>query len=48
MLADDYDVALFIQDYPRPDIEFDATTDFAEARSFVTAARNRGHSRHRL
>lgn len=42
LVADAYDVAMFIQDYPRPDIPFDPATDFAEARAFIDAARERG------
>ena len=42
LLSDDYDVALFVQDYPRPDIEFETETDFAEAKSFAMAAQDRG------
>lgn len=42
LIADPYDVAMFIQDYPRPDIPFDPTTDFAEAEAFVKAASDQG------
>lgn len=42
MLRDSYDVAVFVQDYPRPDIEFDARTDFREAKFFADAAMEAG------
>jgi acyl-CoA synthetase (NDP forming) len=42
MLADEYDVALFVQDWPRPDIAMDKATDLAEAAQFAEAARERG------
>lgn len=42
MLEDEYDVALFVQDWPRPDIAFDKETDLREAAQFAAAARRRG------
>jgi acyl-CoA synthetase (NDP forming) len=42
LLEDEYDVALFVQDWPRPDIVMDKTTDLREAAQFAKAARERG------
>jgi acyl-CoA synthetase (NDP forming) len=42
LLMDDYDIALFVQDYPRLECAFDYTTDFREAEWFVQAAQNKG------
>lgn len=40
-LSDRYDIALFVQDYPKPEIDFDYETDFEEMKSFIKAARSK-------
>lgn len=37
-ITESYDIAIFVQDYPRQDIDFDPTTDIEEMISFINAA----------
>ena len=42
MLAEDYDAALLVQDYPAPEVAFGKDSYLADARAFMAAARQAG------